>query len=253
MELPLDIWGHLTKSLENDRDKCHLMMTCKNISKCEFYFNNRIDFSKIMNITWLDRFTNIYVDGYSDFPRFGLTNTSFVLPLFATHLAFHWGFNKSIKNCIPSSVTHLTFGVCFNQPIYQCIPPSVKHLTFDWEFNQPIKDSIPFGVTHLTFGWRFNQSIENCIPSSVTHLMLCHSFAYPINGCIPSSVIEIIFLIDQLPSWKNNIVSRITRKDINIHFFDLYNWSCHRKYNTVNDLLKEINYRRSNGYNYVGL
>ena len=133
-------------------------MTCKDMSKCRFFFNERIKIEKIVTSNFFDHFVNIKVNNF---------NVPF--PPFITHLTFSWWFDDPIDNRIPSTITHLIFGNNFNQSIENCIPSSVIHLKFDTFFNQPIKNNIPTSVTHLTFGWHFKQPVSD-IPSSVTHL-----------------------------------------------------------------------------------
>src|ERR1041384_4274010 len=86
----------------SDKDKINFLS-----SKNEFHtlkntrllFNDPIDKSKIMNLSYYNRFTNI------------LSGNTINFPLCITKLTFHKYFNQDIKNAIPSrSVTHLTFG-----------------------------------------------------------------------------------------------------------------------------------------------
>ena len=110
----LDVWGHIASFINSDKDKCHLMMTCKEISKCNFYFNEMIDNEKIIKSRWFNKFTNINADDLS------------ILPSFVTHLKigtyeisyltiFRTFSNYDFKGKIPSTVTHLTFPDDFNQ------------------------------------------------------------------------------------------------------------------------------------------
>src|SRR6266567_9223952 len=98
-----DIWSHISNFIETDYDRCQLMMTCKQISKTRFYFNEMKPIKKIIKSSWFDNFINIMM------------------------------FDGSEK--LPLFVTHLTFGFAFNQPINDAIPSSVTHLTFNWKFN----------------------------------------------------------------------------------------------------------------------
>lgn len=56
-----DIWSHIAKYIKKDKDKCRLMMTCKEISKNKFYFNEQILVKKIYNSRWFDNFVKIFV------------------------------------------------------------------------------------------------------------------------------------------------------------------------------------------------
>lgn len=175
----LDAWSYIANLLESDKDKCRLMITCKDMSKCRFFFNERIKIEKIVTSNFFNHFVNIKINNFNvPFPSF-ITHLKFGsefnesidnrIPSTITHLIFGWRFNQPIKKCIPSSITHLNFDCDFNQPIENCIPSSVVHLKFCVCFNQPIKNNIPTSVTHLTLGWHFEQSVSD-IPSSVTHL-----------------------------------------------------------------------------------
>ena len=72
-----DIWGHITELIYNDNDICHLMMSCKWISKCRFYFYEPNEICKIKKSQWFNHFNNIFNYHNSD-----------KLPLFITHLTF---------------------------------------------------------------------------------------------------------------------------------------------------------------------
>jgi len=154
----LDAWSCIANLIESDKDKCHLIMSCKGMSKCRFFFNERVKIEKIVTSKFFNHFINVKVN-----------NFDVLFPPFITHLTFGWWFDQPIENRIPSTITHLRFGNHFDQPIENCIPSSVVHLKFDTFFNQPIKNNIPTSVTHLTFGWHFEQAVSD-IPSSVTHL-----------------------------------------------------------------------------------
>src|SRR5690606_26746358 len=108
--LPLDIWEYLSEFINNDTDKCHLLRTCKGISKCAFYFYGLIDFDKINGTQWFDKYTNIII-------KEKIIN----LPLFITHLTID---NNVLIDNIPSSVTHLYFNSRFKQPFKDVIIPS---------------------------------------------------------------------------------------------------------------------------------
>lgn len=190
-----DIWGHITKFIKQDKYKCYLMMTCKWISKCNFYFNNSIDIDEIVGIKWFDHFTTVIIRDIVPLPL--CVNNLIILGPEKdintySELIYRWIFKESTKS-IPSSITHLTFGPKFNYPINDLIPFSVTHLTFGIKFNQPINECIPTSVTHLIFDLGFNQSVNGCIPSSVIELVFGNRFNQPINGCIPSLVERVIF------------------------------------------------------------
>lgn len=172
--LTLDIWGYLTDFIDSNEDKYHLLITCKEISKCRFFFYDQINVRKIKKSLWFDNFTNIFYNYIITTPKFvthlTLTiNCEIIIPTTVTHLALVDKFDQPIKNLIPSSIIHLIFGTEFNQCIKGNIPDSVTHLTFGCEFNQSIKGGIPSSVKHLIFGYSFNRSVKGCL-TNVTHL-----------------------------------------------------------------------------------
>ena len=151
--LTLDLWGYLSEFIKYNKDKCYLMMTCKEISECRFFFRKIVNIKKIANTKWFDHFTNVAIENRVKLPKF------------VERLMFDYYFNRPISGYIPTSVTHLIFGKHFDQLIHDCIPNSVKFLYFGDYFNKPIKGCIPASVIHLSFGYDFNQSIQNAIPS----------------------------------------------------------------------------------------
>lgn len=225
-QLMLDVWTYISKFITIDSDKCRLMITCKEISRCNFYFENRILVDKISKLKWFNHFTYIeMMYGHTEFPA-SVTHLFFgnyynypikiKIPLTVTYLIFSDSFNQPISGIIPSSVTYLYLGEYFDQPIKNCIPSSVKHLMinfnrpinnipstvtrliFGYWFNQPIYDrsivgNLPSTVTHLFFGERFNQAIKGQLPTSVKYLTFGKNFNLPLKKAIPSSVKEIIF------------------------------------------------------------
>lgn len=231
--MELDIWGYVAKYIKHNNDKCRLMMTCKWISECEFWFTEPIEIEKITELKWFDHFCSIYARKKIKLPK--LTNYLIILfnepvndyvPSTVIHLEFHESFNQPIDGCIPLSVTHLSFFGNFNQPINECISSSVTHLSFYGIFNQPINRCIPSSVIFMELGNSCDQSISN-IPSSVTHLRLHGKGRY-----IPTSVthlhlykkpIQIPTSIQYLSIRKNypDVIfpSSITNLTLNYQFF----------------------------------
>ena len=171
------------------------MMTCSEIYKCRFYFNEMIDIEKITGSRWFNNFVDILVLNYAS-----------VFPSNVQYLTFGENFNQPIKKCIPSFVTHLTFGRYFNQSIENSIPSLVTHLNFDNYFNKSIENNIPPSVTHLKLGHNFKTYSENSIPSTVTHLRLC-CCKNDIKCYLPSSIKEISFDTDLDNYERRNIIS----------------------------------------------
>ena len=56
-----DSWSYITNFIENDNDKCRLLMTCKQISFGRFYFNEQKSNNKIINLRWYDNFVNVII------------------------------------------------------------------------------------------------------------------------------------------------------------------------------------------------
>ena len=134
-----DIWCYIASVINDDKDKCQLMMTCKDISKCAFYFNQEIDIDKIINSQWFNKFTNVLIH---DNVR--------ILPYSITHLSFDDVFNKSIIMRFPPTITHLTFGRYFSKSIEYCMPSSVIEITFGDNFYGSLI-GIPSSVKTINF------------------------------------------------------------------------------------------------------
>jgi len=167
----------------NDKQKVILLSCCKKMDflKNFLWFNDQAMHYRVVNLSYFDRFTNMYICGKVMLPKnikritFGiLFDESIVgyIPSTVTHLLFSCGFNKPIKNSIPASVTHIRFASDFDQPIEECIPESATHIQFGRNFNQPIKGYIPRSVTHIRFGRDHYQFIkEDDIPPTVSHMV----------------------------------------------------------------------------------
>ncbi len=199
--LPLDVWGYLIDFIDNNEDKCCLLMTCKNISKCTFYFHSEIHIEKINKSEWFNNFTNIFV-----------WNTREKLPASIKRIRFWQQLNISVDDFIPSTIIHLKFGEKFNKPI-KSLPSSLIKLSFGKYFNQPIKGLLPSTLTqlrlgkyfnhhaigvisstikHLTLGCKSNNLVQSYIPTSVTHLKVNY-FDYYFIKCLPNSITHLIF------------------------------------------------------------
>lgn len=174
MDLPLEIWELISRFIKSDKYICRLMMTCKEISKCGFYFYELIDVNEIKNSSWFDRFVFINV-----------TNR---IKLHSNVIGLHFSddFNKLINGYIPSSVNYLKFGKEFNQNIFNCIPSTVTRLEFGEKFNRSIKGCIPSKVFDLKFGNDFNQPVDD-LPSSVINLQFGLQFNQTIDH-LPLSI-----------------------------------------------------------------
>ena len=118
----LDIWGYLAQFIKSNADKCHLMMTCKKMSKCKFHYDGMISLMKIVNLKCYKKFTNVIID--TDHSLIGLS------PSIDT-ITFDNNFNKPIECAIPTTIRHITFGKSFQKSLKDCIPSSVISLTLN--------------------------------------------------------------------------------------------------------------------------
>ena len=169
--LSLDILGYLTEFL-NNHDKCRFMMTCKNMSNCEFFFRELTVTDKIINSQWFNRFTNIFIK-----KQIG------ILPSSVTHLSFDVHFNALIKDQIPTSVKYLAFSDDYDYLVRGYFKGELSYQEYDGR--EPFfKNHIPSSVTNLRLGPFFEYDISNIIPSSVTHLTLCSYVNMPLKDLI---------------------------------------------------------------------
>ena len=127
------------------------MITCKDISKCTFYFYELNDFDKINETQWFDKFTNVII-----------REKIITLPLFITHLII--GGDFLIDN-IPSSVTHLYFNGRFNKLLHRIIiPSSVTNISIQY-FNSILWRGfqIPMTIKTLTITASYIESEKRLI------------------------------------------------------------------------------------------
>lgn len=199
--LLIDVLEYIIGMISDNKDKCNLMMICKNISKYNFYFTALENINTIIGSMWFDKFINIFIK-----------DDICILPLFVKYLTFDVWFNKDIKDKVPDSVTHIAFGDDYEYLTSNCYCSSLTYMEYSGDYCAYFKDCIPSSVTHLTIGAFFCSGFKDSIPSTVTHLTLNSSVYMPLNipssithltfgiefnlsikGCIPSSVIEIVF------------------------------------------------------------
>ena len=121
--LPAELYSYISKYLSpEDLLKLVLTQSYINIINTRYLFDIPVEYNKIKNSLYRDRFTNIiYRANDLNFPK----NTR--------RLIFSDEFNFPLhKGMIPNTVTHLTFGPKFNQKLEKgVIPSSVTHLIFD--------------------------------------------------------------------------------------------------------------------------
>jgi len=203
MELSLDIWSYICQLISNNRDKFHLLIITKEISKCDFRFTEKIDVSLIIRSKWFDYFTNIFNVYYLN-----------VLPKFAAELDFGAGFKQNIEH-LPSSVTHLTLHG-YNVMAYGKIPSSITHLTFRGgsyvkiDTLEGVPTFFPPSVTHLAISKiirsndilspnlildeYFNETITDKIPEHVKYLTINQIFDFYDPGCIPKWIKKVTLI-----------------------------------------------------------
>lgn len=63
--LPLETWNIIISFLENNREKYYLLITCKDLSKCDVLFNDYEELYFILKSQWFDNFTNIQMSIFS--------------------------------------------------------------------------------------------------------------------------------------------------------------------------------------------
>jgi len=189
MELSLDVWSHIAKFIKNNATKCRLLMTCKGISKFEFYFYGIEDIDKIDKSGWFDHFVNIWVD--TEIKR---------LPLSIRKLSFGNSFNKPI-GMLPSTITKLTVGLIFDQQIEECIPSSVTYLKFGCKYFPHLMNNMSDMTYHYFFTmYQMTKSSRNIIPLSITKIKL-EWYHYNIPWTAQKShIIQAIIKCDWIPS-----------------------------------------------------
>jgi len=246
MFLSPDVLKYLSRFIENNRDKCRFMMTCKKISICEFYFNGQVYLDLIEKSRWFNRFTNICIRNKVRIKLPPLVTHLTVhceysiknIPPTVTHLNLSSYFKGKINNIppsvtililtwypyqfdliyIPQNVTHLVFHYQFNQSINNLNLPKIEYLMFGCNFNQPIDNCIPSSIKCLKFGTEFNQPIKGCIPSSVTHLTFGRRFNQPLKDCIPTSVVKLVFNGTRNPEQINYIKECVKEHNLELCF-----------------------------------
>lgn len=231
--LTLDLLGYLTEFINDDADKFHFVMTCKEMSKCNYYFYGLADLDKIIYLEYFNnRFTNIFISTSKNIDK--------ISPV-VRKITFGRSFDKSLEGLIPSFITHIVIDDFFDQVINDSISSSVTHLAFGWDFptkfatnnipehntsridhinlntlfNKPIKDCIPSSVKHLSFGTTFSLPIDDIIPSSITHLSFGDNFFENIN-VIPSSVYQLTLNYEYF--WNNHFTHRYYGNKWNFDF-----------------------------------
>lgn len=198
----IDVLKYIIKFIKNDKDKCRFLMTCKEISKCEFYFYDEITVIQIIRSQWFNNFTNVLAYDLKLLPL-AITNLHFKeyksdiiicddIPSSVKYLKFGDFRSSTFEGNIPSSVTHLTF--VFNNPPIKKIPSSITHLSLKrsfLKFHSYEKGYIPSSVIYLTCDDYFFMQNRNIIPSSVTYLFFKDTEIWHRPRHIPHSVTEV--------------------------------------------------------------
>ena len=246
MSLPTDVLQYLSQYIDNDNDKYHFIVTCKNFMLAPILFIREYRCSAILKSSLYHNFTNVRVDYPNSigkikcFPknikrlnidRF-MEEIWGMIPQIVTHLIFDKHSECIFADKIPSSVIYLDLGGKF----VKNIPSAVKYLTL--RHRQEHVDTIPSSVTHLLIGYMKNDSVPSfithlkiesfewrdyfkakpgCIPTSVTHLVFGDHFNKNIDGLIPSSVTHLTFGKNFCKSIRN-IPSSITHLILGEHF-----------------------------------
>lgn len=103
MSLTFDIWIHIMRFIEDDFNKFDLLMTCKDMSKCQFYFIQSHDIVKVFHSKWYNHFINIMISEDNHLSFLHSIVTQLVIDNYYYRLI-------ELEYKIPTSVTHLTFG-----------------------------------------------------------------------------------------------------------------------------------------------
>ena len=93
------------------------MMICKEISNCDFYFDEPIRIEKIFRSQWFHYFRNVTNVYYLE-----------ILPKFVNKIEFCKNLKKPIKRKIPSSIYHLVLERSFYFKKDR-FPDTITHLT----------------------------------------------------------------------------------------------------------------------------
>ena len=72
-----DVWAHIENFIEKDKDRCRLMMTCKQISKNKFYFCEKIAIEKIKKSSWFNNFISVIISNKSEKISSNVTHLTF--------------------------------------------------------------------------------------------------------------------------------------------------------------------------------
>lgn len=202
----LDIWTYIGGFIKKDNEKCHLLMTSKEMGQCKIFFYEMVKVKKIIKSQWYDHFFNVYVD-----------STYYPLPKYVTHITINKNRHKSKAFRIPSTVIYLNFGdQCWEPIVENTIPSSVKHLTVGSCYRTFILKYIPSSVTHLKLP---SMVVNDPVPSSITHLEL---FRCGNSNNIPTSIKYL-----KINTWFNHtnlgiIKNSVTELDLHVHFFHFY-------------------------------
>lgn len=210
--MDLDIWRYIGNLLNNDKDRYHLMVTCKTLKKLHLKFCQKQKHHLIIKSLFYNDFTNIVIDDKSKHVRrlpkhilklkikkYDLKKNLNMFKFGITHLNFDCCVQYLLEGFIPSSVTHLDFSDYDQEINGNCVPESVTHLSLgetDYLPNiplsvifleiineYPLNTIIPTSIKYLYIG----TLTKDVVPESVTHLMF-HECEENFIDCIPTSV-----------------------------------------------------------------
>ena len=197
MQISRDIWGCIILFMKGNNDKCKLLMTCKEISKCNVTFDDPINIEQIYKSRWFHYFTN--VNNVTDI---------LLLPKNIIKLGFSENFVNNLISRIPKSVIQLTFSN--GNFIGDEFPETVTHLCFRHKKRIISIGNFPKSVSHLMvseiiycknmvannliLNHDFCGELYNSVPRSVSSLTLHEDFNNYVQNCIPSTVKEVTII-----------------------------------------------------------
>jgi len=191
------VCDHLT-----DKDKLSLLSTTNRANKLKNYvfFELKIKITKIKNLFYFDRFTNLISEGEEK------------LPYHTKSIYFLSNDDENGNYDIPDGCIKLRLGMNFELRHDYYIPPSVKRLTiydnyhdtkyisskniehislriYDYRYLHAL-DLSP-NITSLKLFHELDDDYKNIIPHTVTQLCIDNYTGYNSFGCIPTSITHV--------------------------------------------------------------
>lgn len=177
-EFPLEIISLMLSYIESDKDKCQFLMTCHDITKCDFTFNEEVRINKIAKSRWYDRFTKVGIYYGDKWPsQFPLSIKHLIyLPLLDLDHNYHYNGPvckiDSIDNpqmILPLSIIKLTIND-FDNPVIG-LDILRKIISIDTEY---IYTNTERGILFDSFAWKTPIPIVHAIMGKEINLNISH-------------------------------------------------------------------------------